>query len=326
MMPETRVRRVPQARPASTATRVHPWRWLHVLRSGALAMIIVEGLLFLLVSYQAHREITTVAGDGKQAIDEVIQANDAIGLATAALQGITAKTAETISLSGPGSQYVNSYTSATKQLTLAALHNVAGPGSATDISFAGGLLVIYDGQVRQAITDYVEGHDTLGEIEVGYLPHLGVQAALTTVLQDEQQAATADLSSLWLRPDYVWWLLLAPFFVLLLTVVGTSYVLWHGFRRLLSVRLTAAAAVTLALVVFAAELNGYEGRRAHAFMTPALKASLGTGTPGAASLKASLAYSPLTLTLAVGLALAAVACALVYAACHPRLEEYRYRP
>jgi hypothetical protein len=36
------------------------------------------------------------------------------------------------------------------------------------------------------------------------------------------------------------------------------------------------------------------------------------------------AYNP--WTLAAGLVLAGAAAALVYAACRPRLEEYRYRP
>jgi hypothetical protein len=325
MTTESRVHGVRQARPlASLATRVHPWRWLHALRSVALAMILVEGLLCLLVSYQAHRDIATAAGNGKQAIGEVIAANGAINEATDALRGIPTETVATIKLSGPGSQYVNSYTSATTQLTLAALHNVAGSGSATDISFAEGLLVIYDGQARQAITDYVEGNNKLGAAEVGYLSGVGVQDTLKPLLTDEQQAATADLGSRWLRPGDVWWLLLAPFLALLLTAISTSYLLWRGFRRLLSVRLTAATAATAALVVSTAGLNGYEGRSAQAIMKPMLKAPLGAEAPTVASLNASLAYSP--LTLAVGLALVAIACVLVYAAYHPRLEEYRYRP
>jgi len=281
----------------------------------------VEGLLCLLVSYQAHREIVAAAGNGEQAIGEVIAANEAIDQATRALSGIHQ---DSVVLSGPGTQYVDSYTSATKQLTLAALHNVAGPASATSITFAGVLLVTYDGQARQAITDYVEGHDTLGAIEVGYLPNLGVQYTLTELLQKEQQAATADLSAWWLRPGYFWSLLLAPFLAVLFAAAGTSYLLWRGFRRLLSGYLTIAVALTLALVVLVGALNTDNGWRAKTFMAPMLRATLGTATGQVSSLSADAAYS--SWVLLVGALLVAGASVLVYLAYRPRLEEYAYRP
>jgi hypothetical protein len=306
---------------ASRVARVHPRWWLRALRNGTLAMIGLAGLLCLLVSYQAHREIATATGDGEQAISEVMKANVAIGQATNALGGIAASA---VPLGGPGNPYVDSYTSATQLVTLTALHNVAGHAGAADISTAGGLLVTYDDQARQAMTDYVEGHQELGATEVGYLQNVGVQSQLAVLLSAEQGAARAELGSWWLRPGYFWWLLLTPFLAMLLAAVGTSYLLWRGFQRLLSVRLTLAAAAMLALVVFVAALNVHDGGRAKAFMAPMLGASLGTGPPRAATLDAGLAYSP--LTLAVGLVLVAVASAAAYAAYRPRLEEYRYRP
>jgi hypothetical protein len=308
---------------ASVVTRVHRRRWLRVLRNGALTMIGLTGLLCLLVSYQAQREIAASTGNGEQAISEIIAANNAINAATGALNGINASA---VRLGGPPGQYVNSYTLATEQLTLADLHNIAGPATATNIVFAGLLLVTYDDQARQALSDDVQGHENLGAAEVGYPPEVGVQPKLTSLLRDEQRAVTADLDSWSLSPGFFWWLLLAPFVALLLAVAVTSYLLWRGFRRLISVRLVIAATATLALVIVVAELNVHDGGRAKAFMAPVLRSSLDHGTKigKPASLSAGLAYTP--PTLAVGLALVALACGLVYAACHPRLEEYRYRP
>jgi hypothetical protein len=320
--PAARPRRARPGQPlAARLARAHPWRWLRVLRNVTLAMIVVAGLLCLLVSYQAHREMVTATGNGAQAISEVIAANSAINQATNALQKISPSA---VVLSGPGGQYTDSYTSATKQLTLVALDNVAGSGAATGISFAGGLLVSYDGQARQAIADYAEGQAALGKIQVKYyLPSLKVGTALETLLQTEQAATAQDLNSWWLSPGDVRLLLLAPLFVLLLAAAGTSYQLWRGFRRLFSVRLAAAAAATLALVVIVAALNVHDEEGAHAFMTPMLKASISAHTLTATGPGPGLAYSPLTLV--VGLLLAAAASAAAYAAYRPRLEEYRYR-
>jgi hypothetical protein len=308
---------------ASVVTRVHRRRWLRGLRNGALTMIGLTGLLCLLVSYQAQREIAASTGNGEQAISEISAANTAINGATMALSGINAGA---VRLGGPPGQYVNSYTLATEQLTLADLHNIAGPVTATNIVFAGGLLVTYDDQARQAVSDDAQGHENLGAVEVGYPPEVGVQLKLTDLLQDEQQAVTANLDSWWLSPGIFWWLLLAPFVALLLVVGATSYLLWRGFRRLISVRLVIAATATLALVIMVAELNVHDGGRAKAFMAPALRFSLGPGATitKPASLSAGLAYTP--PALAGGVTLVALACVLVYAAYHPRLEEYRYRP
>jgi hypothetical protein len=324
MTTEAAIDRVRPARTlASVVTRVHRRRWLRVLRNGALTMIGLTGLLCLLVSYQAQREIAASTGNGEQAISEIIAANNAINAATGALSGINASA---VRLGGPPGQYVNSYTLATEQLTLADLHNIAGPATATKIVYVGGLLVTYDDQARQAVSDDVQGHQNLGAAEVGYPPEVGVQVELTGLLRDEQQAVTADLDSWSLSPGFFWWLLLAPFVALLLAVAVTSYLLWRGFRRLISVRLVIAATATLALVIVVAELNVHDGGRAKAFMAPVLRSSLGHGImiEKPASLSAGLAYTP--PALAVGLALVALACVLVYAACHPRLEEYRYRP
>jgi hypothetical protein len=308
---------------ASVVTRVHRRRWLRVLRNGALALIGLTGLLCLLVTYQAQREIAASTGNGEQAISELTAANNAINSATAALGHINASA---VRLGGPPGQYVNSYALATEQLTLADLHNIAGPVTATNIGFAGALLVTYDDQARQAMSDDAQDHPSLGAAEIGYPPEVGVQDELADRLVDEQRAVAADLDSWWLSPGVFWWVLLAPFGALLLVIAATSYLLWRGFRRLISVRLIIAATATLALVIVVAELNVHDGERAKRFMRQALNSSLGPGTAirKPPSLSAGLAYTP--PALAIGLVLVALACALVYTACHPRLEEYRYRP
>lgn len=310
---------------ASRIARAHPWRWLRVLRNTMMVMIALAGVLCLLLSYQAHLEITA-AGNGEQAISEVIAANAAIGRATSALKATAASRAAVVALplNGAGNQYVNSYTSASKQLTLVALHNVAGSQGATDIPFAEGLLITYDDQVRQAIIDYAEGNDTLGKTEIGYVNNLGIQGALTKLLQDEQRATAADLDSWWLRTSFIWGLLLAPCVVLLLAAVGTSLQFWRGYRRLFSVRLLAAAAAALALVVSVALLNIHDAGRAKEFMAPWLRVGIGPNHLKTADLGASAAYSP--LALGIGLALLVIGIVTAYSAYHPRLDEYRHRP
>lgn len=302
--------------------QVHPWRWLRLLRNATLALIFVTGLLCLLVSYQAHREIATVTGDGASAITEVIAAGGAVDRAIGALHE-TAPDAGP--LTGPPSGYVDNVASASKQLTLAAVHNVAGPAATNAATSPGQLLVAFDDQARQAVADFAEGNDKLANAEIGYTKTIGVQDSLTSLLRTERRAVSADLGSGWLSPGYFWWLLLAPFFAMVIVAAGTSRVLWRSFRRLLSVRLILAQAVTLALVIMVAALNVHDGGHARAFMAPFVHAGMHTPNlpaVGSGAADAGFAYSP--LALAAGLALVALACALAYGAYRPRLAEYRY--
>lgn len=312
--------------------RAHPVRWLRWLRTGMLTLILVAGLLCLLVAYQAHREITTATGHGAQAISEVdaayvelIQADRAVALSF--------RTGD-VALVGPGATYGDDITAASQDLVLAAGDNVAGFQGANTIQFAEGLLGTYGDLVQQASTDLADNNGTLATAGLGYAHGLldqtgGLLNVLSGLRQSEQAAVTADLGSRWLGPGDFWWLLLAPFLAMLLLAAGTSYVLWHGFRRLLSVRLTSALVLTLALVALVASLNVHDGGQAKAFIDGRLasQAHLTPArlTPAQAprATDAGFAYSP--WTLAAALVMACGAGILTFAAYWPRLDEYRYR-
>jgi hypothetical protein len=402
----------PEASPARPATRwpaaralvrsvtpwfasTHPVRWLRWLRDGMLAMILAAGLLCLLVTYQAHREITVATGRGALAITEVDAAYVALTQANKAV--VTSFQADKMALIGPGAAYQGYITTASQDLILAARNNIAGPESASAIQFADGLLDTYMEQIRRASVDAASdtsaapqitqpdplalaefrgGADLLNQRE-------GIRSVLLGLGESEQQAVQqADPGSRWLGPGEVWWLLLAPLLVMLILVVCTSYALRRGFRRILSARHIAALVLTLGLVVLVAALNMHDGEQSRAAIRsvlilrthslanassvdlqgqqrlnrmvvgkcptpttatcsaavqiqpvapdrPAARDRQATGTrpPGLPAVPAAgtgLAYSP--WTLGAGLALAAGASLLAYAAYRPRLEEYRYRP
>jgi len=310
--------------------RVHPVRWLRWLRAGMLALILVAALLCLLVTYQAHREITIAAGHGAEAIAELNAAH--LGLTAADTAVASSFRTGDVALVGPGAAYEDAITTASQQLVLAAENNVAGIQGANKIQFAEGLLVTYTDLVQQASTDFAGsgGGRTLAMAELGYASGLlhqkgGILYVLNDLRRAEQATVTADLRSRWLGPGDFWWLLLAPFLAMLLLAAGTSYVLWHGFRRALSVRLTAALVLTLGLVVLVASLNVHDGGQAKAYIDSRLASrtqlTLAEATDATG---AGLAYSP--WTLAAGLVLAGGASILAYSSYWPRLYEYRYRP
>jgi hypothetical protein len=106
---------------------------------------------------------------------------------------------------------------------------------------------------------------------------------------------------------------------MLLLAAATSRVLWRGFRRLLSGRLIAAVAATLGLIILTASLNIHDGGQAKTFV-----ATSAASLPVPAATDTSFAVSWLALTAWVVLTVAVLV--LVYTACRPRLDEYRYRP
>jgi hypothetical protein len=372
------------------AAATHPVRWLRWLRDGMLTVIAVAGLLCLLVTYQAHREITAATGRAATAITEVNAAYTQLVEANSEL--VTSFHSGDVAIAGTGATYDLDITAASQDLVIAAGDNAAGANGAQLIQFADGLLGTYTGMVEQASTDSASGMGTTLPI-AGLLSASGqmssILAGLAGLRQAEQGALTADLGSQWLTPGDVWWLLLAPFFAMLLLAAGTSYALWRGFRRILSVRLTAALVLTLGLIGLVAVLNVHDAgqaresvtgplswqtdltsakaahqdlggqqmlremvgvacppdapsicvtiagdQRIEKAMSARLRPVAQAAGPDAAGILTSefhtdaadtgFAYNP--WTLAAGLVLAGAAAALVYAACRPRLEEYRYRP
>jgi hypothetical protein len=317
----------PRARPVAAWPRiaawfaaVHPARWLRWLRNGMLVMAVVAWLLGGLVIREARHDVATATGNGTQAIAQIHAASKAL---TSDVDATRDFGQDGVALTGAGSDYTDDLTAANQELITALTDNVAGPQVADGLEFDESQLTTYSDQVQQAVTDFVtSGEGKLAQAEIGsYIPTFegAIQGDLGSYRTSEQKAVTADLNSQWLGPGDVWWLLLAPFFVMLLLAAGTSYVLWHGFRRLLSGRLIAAVTATLGLVILVASLNVHDGGQAKAFV-----ATHETTLPTPPATDVSFAVSWPALTAWVVLALAVLL--LVYSACRPRLDEYRYRP
>lgn len=306
--------------------RLHPVRWLRWLRAGTLTLILATGLLCLLVVYQAHREITTAIGHGARAISEVNAAYAQLDKTGKAMAG---GRAGHIPLTGrrfrPGA-YDVAIREASKDLVLAAGNNVAGAAGSSRIAIAEGQISTYNDRVQQASIDLARNSRsslglytfaTLGG-DYGFL-HGEVLTSIGSLCESERKAVATDLLSRWLSSSDFWWLLLAPFLAVLLLAAGTSYVLWRGFRRLLSTRLVLALVLTLAIVGLVASLNMHDADRAQAFIR-SLAASP-TRMPPAAEV--SFGYSPWTLAAVV--LLTGGALVLAFVAYRPRLYEYRYQ-
>jgi hypothetical protein len=305
--------------PVARLARTHPVRWLRWLRLGTLALILVAGLLCLLVTYMAHREITTATTRGAQAIAKVDAVSSNLAWAVAAVN--------VYPLTYPGAVYGEAIAAASQDLVLAAENNIDGVQGANDIQSAESLLIAYSDLIQQAgIDEATAGDAGLAATERAYASTLfrqpgGVLSAVNKLRQDERQAVMRDLGSGWLSPGDFWWWLLAPFLAMLLLAAATSYVLWHGFRRLLSVRLTAALALTLILVALAASLNVHDGGQAKMALYGWLASQ---AHPVSLSADDGFAFSP--GTLAAGLVLLLGASLAAFAAFVRRLNEYRYRP
>jgi len=310
--------------------RAHPVRWLRWLRAGAALTILAAGLLSLLVTYQAHREIALATSRGAAELRSLDAAYAKLTLAQKAVRASFSRGA--VLLTGPGPEYQEDFSAASQDLVSAAGDNVAGGASASLIQFTEGQVIGYDSAVQQASTSFAEartgfgaGGTALGQAgfrEAGQT--LGqIQASLLMLRNQELAAVQADLASRWVGAGDIWSLLLAPLLALLLVAAATTYVLWQGFRRVLSARLLAALALTLGLVIVLASLNAHDAGHARAFLagllTPGFPATVPLAS-GAAD--AGLAFSP--ATLAAGLVLVIGAGILAVASFRPRLSEYRY--
>jgi hypothetical protein len=304
---------------AAWYTRMHPAQWLRWLRNGILAMALIAWALCGLVIRDARHDIATATGNGAQAIAQIDAARAALSSDVGATNDFNS---DGVALTGTGNDYTDYLTAATQELIAASTDNVAGAQTASDLDFDELQLNTYSGQVQQAITDFsTPGDSTLAMAEIGYATTIEqqIEKDLGSRLHDERTAVATDLDSQWLSPGDVWGLLLAPFFVMLVLAAATSYVLWHGFRRLLSGRLIAAAATTLGLIILVASLNIHDGGQAKTFV-----ATKAASLPVPAATDVSFADSWPALTAWVVLTVAALV--LAYTAYQPRLDEYRYRP
>jgi hypothetical protein len=299
--------------------RAHPARWLRWLRNGIVAMALVAWALCGLVTREARHDVAAATGNGAQAIAQIHAASAAL---TSDVRVTNTFTNNDVALTGAGDDYTDYLTAATQELIAASTDNVAGRRTADELDFDELQLNTYSGQVQQAVTDFAtSGEDTLARDEIGYATTIENQIWQDLRMRDndERAAVAADLNSQWLGPGDVWWLLLAPFLVMLLLAAATSYVLWRGFRRLLSGRLIVAVATTLGLIIVMASLNVHDGGQAKAFV-----ATRAASLPVPAATDTSFAVSWPSLTAWAVLNAAVIF--LVYTAFRPRLDEYRYRP
>jgi subtilisin family serine protease len=304
---------------------MHQVRWLRWLRTGTLTLILAAGLLCLLVIYQAHRGITTAIGHGARAISEVGAAYAELAkTGNAVADGSRGRIPLLERRFSPGA-YDEAITAAGKDLVLAAGNNVAGGVGSSRITIAEVQIGTYNDRVQQASIDLAGNKRSRGLYrfatlggDYGFLRG-EVLTSIRTLDRSERKAVAADLRSRWLRSSDFWWLLLTPFLAMVLLAAGTSYVLWHGFRRLFSVRLTAALLLMLALVGLVASLNMHDADRAQAFIH-------GLAVPGAQvppATDVSFGYS--VWTLAAVLLMTGGAGVLTFGAYRPRLYEYNYQ-
>jgi hypothetical protein len=297
----------------------HPVTWLRWLRVGAMAAIAATALLGWLETAQAHQQITLASTRGVQAVADVAAARQELAGAASAVQG--SFSAGAVALTGPGATYTAAVAAAAQDLVLAAQDNVAGTPGSTQIQFAGGQLSSYRAQVDQAGNDFAAGDPVLARAELGYATTLlaGLSASLRQLGLAELSAVSASLGSAWMTPATLWLVPLAPLAVLLALAGWTTYVLRAGFRRLLSVPLTAAVLAALALVVLTATANAHDSGHATRFVqqvVSSLPGHLASSGPDAST--GSSGWALLT-----GLALAACAAVLAFTSYRPRLLEYR---
>jgi hypothetical protein len=300
----------------------HPVTWLRWLRVGAMAAIAATAVLGWLETAQAHQEITLASTRGVQAVADVAAARQELSDASSAVQG--SFSAGAVALTGPGATYTAAVASAAQDLVLAAEGNVAGMRGSAQIQFVGGQLSSYRAQVDQAGNDFAAGDPVLARAELGYATALqaGLSADLRQLGLAEFSAVSASLGSAWMMPATLWLVPLAPLAVLLAVAGWTSYVLRTGFRRLLSVPLTAAVLAALAFVVLIATANVHDSGRAALFVQRTV-----SSLPGHPAMLASsgpdASVGSSGWTLLAELALAACAAVLAFTSYRPRLLEYR---
>lgn len=312
--------------PRSIARRsydlAHPVTWLRWLRVGAMTAIAATALLGWLETAQAHQQVTLASARGVRAVTDVAAARQELASAATAAQ--RSFTAGAVALTGPGATYTADVAAAAQDLVLAAGDNVAGTRGAAQVQFAGGQLSSYRAQVDQAGNDFAAGDPVLARAELGYAATLlaGLSAGLQQLGQAELSAVSASLGSAWMTPATLWLVPLAPLAVLLALAGWTSYVLQAGFRRLLSVPLTAAVLAALALAILTATANVHDSGHARLF-AQRIVGSLPRHPAMLASSGPDAGIGSSGWTLLAGLALAACAAVLAFTSYRPRLLEYR---
>ncbi|MFE7302706.1 hypothetical protein [Streptomyces sp. NPDC057579] len=302
----------------------HPTTVLRWLRAGVLAAVTVTALLQLVVTTQANRQIAA-ARHTKKAIDAITAAHSEAREADAALSSVFE--ADQVPLIGTGSAFSNHIARVYTNVTSATEGNAAGNPGLTQIQFVQGQLTTCLRLADAAVRDYDYARTGRDVVRVGTgrdfvraahnaltgdrqqdrdtqrpIPGTGgLTASLDDLKATEHKALDEQLHPRWLRPAYVWPLLVGPAVIMLLLVLATGYVLAQHFRRYIGLRLPLALLLTTAVGIGTAVLTE------HDLQHPA---------------EGPLSSDPVTLTLA--LSLLATAAALTYLAYRPRLAEYRF--
>lgn len=291
----------------------HPVRVLKWLRAGALTAVLATGLLYLLVSAQADHQIAA-ARRTQEAIQDLDRAYVTARAADTALAEVSAT--GQADLIGTGTDFANATARVNTLVTASTQGNAAGKQGLSQIQFVQGQLTTSVQLAEEAAEGYEHsgraGLDTARETLTRArerdpatgdpIPGTGgLMESLTDLRTLQQSALDRQRDSQWLRPAYVWSLLVGPVAAMLLCVLATGHVTVRHFRRRLSPQLVVALGVTAAVGVTTAALCLHDARRL-------------TADP--------LVGRPLTMALALSLLMAAGV--LAHLSYRPRLAEYRF--
>jgi ABC-type Na+ efflux pump permease subunit len=290
------------------------------LRNGVLLCVLATAAVSLGVTLQASSDISA-ARSTRQAIGSVNDARAVTALAGQTLQCAMALNfvlqnctdqagdalrPEDVTLTGTPSSYANDITRVIIDLSAVTEDNGPRAAETPQNQYVVNLLTGYVQQSEIAVTDFSQG-TALGQAGDSYAQSAeqSLSGALGDLGQAEQSALRAQRGTWSLNPGLAgfWWALAGPFVLLLLLTMATARVLASHFRRLLGGRLLGALALAAATAAALGWLNARDA--------------------------AELAADPWAshpATLAIAMALFAVAAYFAYRAYQPRLDEYLFRP
>jgi hypothetical protein len=263
----------PVAAPGPGADSAAPSNTAAALRRLRVVLVVgcvLVGALSSLVFAAGHDEIVRI---GQRSGPAALQTSAAYGALVSAQQAaVHAVRTRTVALGGPGGDYQNDIAAVSQDLADLAGDNVAGPAGDDRIRTVEGLVVTYNAQVEQAAADGQQSLQAgMAVPDLWYATAVFNQAEqdLRTLASEEQAPVLAPDSLSWLhwhwlrRPAALLWLL--PLVLLLGFFAATQLLVRRRFRRLLSVRLAAAALCVLA----AGLLCGISQRALDQALTPA---------------------------------------------------------
>jgi hypothetical protein len=180
---------------------------------------------------------------------DVLDAQRALVTANDDVQA-TFKVPGEVMLTGPGSDFASQVAQLRRDLDQVSALNDAGPDGIADVESVEGELDAYDSTVEQAASYYSDGDALLGTTTDWEASQLldsdGLLATLRSLQAAEQDAMNARTSSLWAGPLVVA-LWVVPSLLMLVGLIAAQAYLARRFRRRLSIPLSLATALLLAL-------------------------------------------------------------------------------